>query len=70
MRLTAAAVPTWAVKRITEQMKNAGIPIGPTSIVMYAIGRAVGIPDDELSKFTVPQRGRRPDDFLRDLEDA
>ncbi len=69
MRITAASVPVWAIKRVADQMREAGIPVSPSAVIMYSIGRVAGIPDDKLIEFTLPKRGRRIDDFLRDLED-
>lgn len=70
MRLTAASVPVTAIRRVADQMRAANIPVNASSIVMYSIGRVAGIPDDKLIEFTLPKRGRKNDDFLRDLEDA
>lgn len=68
-RITAAAVPVWAIKRVANEMRAANIPVNPSSIIMYSIGRVAGIPDDKLIEFALPKRGRKTD-FLRDLEDA
>lgn len=74
MRLTAAAVPTSAVRQAVREMKSKGIEVRQSSIILYAIGKLIGIPDDKMAEFTMPRPGRKPghstkvDDFLTELE--
>ena len=70
-RLTAPTVPLWAVRLVTREMEESGVPVNQSAIVMFGIGRAIGIPDDKLAEF-LDSRNRRPanslDDFLASID--
>lgn len=76
MKLTASAVPDWAVKRVVQEMRDTGVRIGSASLVLYSIGRLIGLHDDELRDFSMPKPGRKPgqrkvmtfDNFLGDID--
>lgn len=75
MRLTAASVPAWAVQKAAHEMSEKGIRVAQASIILYAIGKLIGLSDDQLREFAQPKPGRKTgapfrngDSFLADLE--
>jgi hypothetical protein len=70
MRLVAPTVPTWAVRLAEREAMRAGVPARQSSLVLFALGRLIGIPDDKLADFT-DTRARKPveslDEFLESL---
>jgi hypothetical protein len=75
MRLTSASVPAYAVTRVAREMQAKNIRVSQSGIILFAIGKLIGIPDDKLADFTQPKPGRKTgapirtvDDFLSSLE--
>jgi hypothetical protein len=68
MRVTAS-IPAWAIQEAARKMRETGIRVSWSSIVLYAIGKLIGIPDTELREFAQPKPGRRPGQQARTVED-
>lgn len=69
MRLTAPSVPVWAVIKAAEKMRGDGIPVRQSTLVLYAIARLIGIPDDKLAEFSIPRHGISQSAVFSTLED-
>lgn len=68
MRITAC-IPAWAIQEAARKMRETGIRVSWSSIVLYAIGKLIDIPDTELRQFAQPKPGRRPGQQTRTVED-
>ena len=72
VRLVAPTVPTWAVRLAEREMQRSGVPVRQSSLVLFALGKLIGVPDEKLSSFA-DSRLRKPvnslDEFLASLEE-
>jgi hypothetical protein len=70
MTITAKAVPVFAIRKLAAQTQEAGLPLGNSVILLFAIGKTIGLTGDELFQFALPRTGQKPNQLLRLLEDA
>jgi hypothetical protein len=71
-RLVAPTVPQWAIHEAVRKMIEVnGVPASQSGVVLFAVGRLIGIPDDKLPEFC-DSRARRAvgtlEEFLNSFE--